>query len=297
MLEATGDTMRDRTLIYLHIPKTGGSTMNHILDWNYERVMTLSVHRRIPELIALPDDAKRRLQCIKGTVFYGIHRYLPQDVVYITLMRHPVERVISHYFYQFDRKRRLGEPVPDWTLEEFIEHAPFQPTYQLRVLAGGDDIDTILHGPLPADALERARRNLATHFAVAGVLEHYDATLLLLQRLFGWPRVFYARQNVNRKRRPRAAFSPETLAYVERACAEEIALYEDVRQQLEAQIAAQGAGFQADLERLRRANRRFERFYHLAAPLRGTPAWGAAKEVIRRVNRFRQGTPSAERER
>ena len=25
----------ERTLIYVHIPKAGGSTMNHILDWNY----------------------------------------------------------------------------------------------------------------------------------------------------------------------------------------------------------------------------------------------------------------------
>ncbi len=72
-------TIQNKTLIFLHISKAGGSTLHHILDWNYEHTHTISVYKQIPPLIALPDAEKRQIQCLKGMVFYGIHQYLPQD--------------------------------------------------------------------------------------------------------------------------------------------------------------------------------------------------------------------------
>ena len=278
-------TQPNPTLIFLHIPKAGGSTLYHVLDWNYDHPYTITVYKQIPPLIALPDAEKRQIQCLKGMVFYGIHRYLPQDCTYITIMRDPVERVISHYFYSFSRKRRLGEVIQEIDPVEALQREPFHVTYQLRLLLGGDNIDSVLHDPLPDNAVDIAKQNLARHFAVVGVLDHYDAALLLMKRAFGWSRAFYARQNVGKERDPRSEIPAPLLDRLTEACAPEIELYRYVKQQTEALIAQQDAGFRAELAQLKQANARFERFYRLTAPIRGTPIWGLARRTLRIINR------------
>lgn len=278
-------TANDTTVIFLHMAKAGGMSLHPILDWNYDHPHSILRYEQIPPLLALPDAEKRRIDCLKGQVFYGIHQYFPQPCTYFTILRHPVDRVVSQYYYNFERKRRLGEPLPDWTIEDFLQVAPFHAAYQLRLVVGGSDIDAILNDPLPEDALEIARRNLDQHFCVVGVTDYYDETLMLLKRALGWSRIYYARQNVTRSRQPLSAIPPQTLAAVERACAPEIALYEHVKQQVEALLAQQGDDFRRELEALRRANRRFERLYNLARPVQQTVVWNWSKRLLRAVTR------------
>lgn len=273
-----------KTLIFLHISKAGGSTLNHILDWNYDRTRTITVYKQIPPLIALPDEEKRQIQCLKGMVFYGIHHYLPQECEYITILRHPIDRVISHYYHLFARKRRLGEPIHDMSLEDVLELEPFWTTYQLRLLVGGSTIESVLHDPLPEHALEIAQQNLARHFVMAGVLDYYDETLLLMKHTCGWTRAFYARQNIGQRRAPRGDISAATRRRLEQDCALEMQLYQYVKQQTETLIAQQGPGFQTELTKLRQANTRFERLYRVAEPLRNTPLWGWARRLARGIN-------------
>ena len=280
------ETDQEKTLIFLHIPKAGGSTLHHVLDWNYDRTYTVNVYKQISELIALPDEEKRQIQCLKGMVFYGIHKYLPQECTYVTIMREPVERMISHYYYLFARKRRLGETITETDPVKVLQQLPFYPTYQLRLLLGGDDIESVLHSPLPPNAVQIARQNIDRDFAVAGVLEHYDETLLMMKRQFGWPRAYYARQNVSEDDRPNGEeINDEFVRLVKEMCAPEVELYRFVRQQTAALIVRQDASFDAELKQLRRANARFERFYRLAAPFRRTPMWTLAKRSVRLLNR------------
>ncbi|MBN1203117.1 MAG: sulfotransferase family 2 domain-containing protein [Anaerolineae bacterium] len=274
-------TPQHQTVIFLHMPKAGGSTMNHIMDWNYNRVHSISHYRDIPPFIAWPDDRKRQLDALKGQLFYGIHQYLPQPCTYITILRNPVDRVISQNYYNRVRKKRLGEPAHDMTVQELVEIEPFHPTYQLRLLVGGENIERVLHDPLPENAVAIAKQHLDAHFTFAGVLDTYDAALLLLKGALGWSRTFYARQNVNRARVPREAIDPDTIAWLRDQCAPEIELYEYVKQQVEAQIAAQGEDFQRDLARLRRTNAWFERVWHLARPVHGTPLWSLVRRTAR----------------
>ena len=41
-------TQPNPTLIFLHIPKAGGSTLYHVLDWNYDHPYTITVYKQIP---------------------------------------------------------------------------------------------------------------------------------------------------------------------------------------------------------------------------------------------------------
>jgi hypothetical protein len=275
--------MPDKTVIFLHMPKAGGTTLNTIIDWNYEHVHFIAQYDQLPPLLALPDEKKRQIDCLKGHVYYGIHRVFPQDCTYITLLRHPVDRVVSQYYYNFERKRRLGEPIPDWSIEEFLDVAPFHASYQLRLLVGGDNIDAILNDPLPENAVEIAQENLTRDFVVAGVMDYYDETLLLMKHALGWPRAFYARKNINPNREPTHRIAADTRRMLEDRCAAEIELYDTLKQQTEALLARQDAAFQRELVRLRRMNRVFGRVWNLTRPIHQTPIWEFSKRTLRGI--------------
>lgn len=77
-------------LVFCHIPKTGGRTVYDLLRANYRR----------PRYIKIA-DCPRAYEIIQSTahdVYFGPFGYkrVP-GCVYVTLMRHPVERVWSYY--------------------------------------------------------------------------------------------------------------------------------------------------------------------------------------------------------
>jgi hypothetical protein len=271
-------------VIYLHVPKTGGTTLSHILDWNYPRVHVINHYDQIPPFLALPDDEKRGYDCLRGQIFYGFHAYLPQPATYITMLRHPVKRFVSQYHYTMARRKRENMPDSDLTMEQFLESEPFQAHMQLSLLRGGTSIDDALKTPLGADTLAVAQAHVEAHFTLAGVLDYYDEMLVLMKRALGWSRAYYARRNTRTEAAPPLTDAQRRL--VEAACAPDLELYEWVKARMESTLARQGDDFHAELAALKRKNRLFGFAHAIAEPLHRTPIWntmrGAAKRVLRR---------------
>ena len=73
---------------------------------------------------------------------------------------------------------------------------------QTRLLSGVEEVGApvIGYGECPAEILEIAKENLAVHFAVVGITERFDETLILLKTALNWNSIFYSRANVTRNR-------------------------------------------------------------------------------------------------
>ena len=88
-------------LIFVHIPKTAGTTFAAILERNFRASRIVSVYPNFgittSELRALPDETRATMECVKGHFDYGIHRDLGRPFRYVTFLRHPVEQVRSRY--------------------------------------------------------------------------------------------------------------------------------------------------------------------------------------------------------
>jgi galactose-3-O-sulfotransferase len=271
-------------LIFLHIPKTGGSTLNPVLDWNYQdKSHMITRYTQIAPFINLSEKEKGQYRVLMGQIFFGIHQYIAQDCTYITMLRHPIKRLISQYHYINIRKEKLGESQSDMSIEQFLEIEAFQAYMQLNLIAGGDSLDEALRRPLPANALERAKINIEAHFPVVGIVNRYDESLLLMKQALGWKRAFYTRQNVNVGHPSFEDFSKATQRMIEQVCAPELALFEYAEKRLEMQLAEQDEAFWQELEQLKGANQRFSSFYRLAKPLRHTKLWFVLKKVARRL--------------
>ncbi len=57
------------------------------------------MHQSITQLKNMPEEKRNKIRCLKGHMPFGLHKYLLNSSVYLTVLREPIERVISHYYF------------------------------------------------------------------------------------------------------------------------------------------------------------------------------------------------------
>jgi hypothetical protein len=272
-------------LIYIHLPKTGGSTLRDLLHWNYnDQSYQISAFEKIPVLIQLSDSAKAQIQCLQGQIFYGIHQYFPtKDFSYTTILRHPVKRVVSQYHYISKRQEHIGQKPSNVSIDEFLDDEPFQAWTQVNLLAGGDTIDTALRRPVSEALLQQAIANIEKDFPVVGVVEKYDEGLLLMKRHYQWKRGYYKRKNENQGYIPIEGYPEATQKRIWQMCEPEIELYNYACRRLEQQLAQQPADFWDELKQMQQMSRRFSRMYDMLQPFQRTRLWSLFRKTARQI--------------
>jgi hypothetical protein len=192
------------TVIVLHITKTAGTTLARVAQQQYPAPGFLRSDYDFDafeaRLASMPDADKRAIDCLFGHMAFGLHRWLPRPAVYVTLLREPVDRVISHYYYALHATDHpLNRRVVDegMTLEDYLVSGILDELNdgQVRRLSGARD-EAIPYGSVPPELLDVAKRNLREHFAAVGLTERFDESLLVFSRALGWRNVHYVTLNV-----------------------------------------------------------------------------------------------------
>lgn len=188
-------------LIYLHIPKTAGTTMMAILKQNYGT----GFHRIDNEgkrlkWIKLPEDERAAVTCLTGHITYGIHEYIPGFFQYVTMLRDPVERILSLYYYVREKNHVLAPLLSQITLKEFVEKQVISDTNDgmVRFLAGKSEFGQIkpASGKMTIDDLETAMSNLTT-FTQIGFVETFNESLRKFTQEFNWNYNHYVSMLIN----------------------------------------------------------------------------------------------------
>ena len=224
-------------LIFLHIPKSAGTTLNRLIEWEYSLFEMYSVDPVFfrwsrARLWRLPKRRLQRFRVFKGHMPFGLHELLPQSATYITVMRGAVERVISAYYFMSNymlhpnywKFRREG-----WTLEDFVRRSPRE-NVQTKMIAGAD-----YDAPCTAETFLRAKENLQ-HFSVVGLTERFEESLALMKLRFGWKLDSYSSFNVTRRRPKKRELPQSTLDLIAERNRFDMELYECARKCFEETI-------------------------------------------------------------
>ena len=274
--EATATDRSVPTCIFLHIPKTGGVTIRHIVERNYrpedrhlvpvgsqdpelwtwgaglDRMPpngTGSLPPQIEELARLPDSQKRRLRMVYGHLAFGTHRLLPGPCTYLTMVREPIAQVLSHYYYILRHPRHwMYEEAVNLGLAGFVRvWVARWDNLQTRMISG----ELTSPDPCTEGTLELAKRNIDERFAAVGLTERFDETVLLWGWVLGWTKLTYVRRNVSKA--PRPPVPAEVIRLIEELNELDAELYRFVEQRFEEQLARYPS-MDADLARFRRRN-------------------------------------------
>lgn len=246
----------EQTLIYLHIPKCGGMTLNSILKSNYARERRFLINpsdiagARL-QLANMPKAEREQIDLLHGHLSFGWHKFLPQRAVYITIMRHPLERVVSHYNYVrfLDYPHYLRETVQrnKMSIAEYVSSGICDEVNngQVRLLAGVEDIiqkpygnSKLPYGTNNPELLEQALQNINEHFAIVGLQERFDETLLLLRAYLGVNKITYQPKNVSSHYYKKWQPSNEDIAVIRKYNQLDIALYKIMRERFEFALAS-----------------------------------------------------------
>ena len=196
--------MEDKLIIFMHIPKTGGTTLNHIFTKLYSRNELydhVPIEKMEEHFNQLTQQERETIKAISGHHFYGVHEFTDKPYIYFTMLREPVERVISLYYFLKDYPGYYKEKMKDMSFEEYIEWDPQAKNGQTLQICG-----THLHSEI---SIEKAKERL-NDFEVVGITEMFNESLSLLERRFGWSNIEYEKKNIT-KSRPKLQDIPEEI--------------------------------------------------------------------------------------
>lgn len=244
--------LRDTPLLCLvHIERCGGTTLQNVLQQNYPAYLSLPSFMRPhePGNVFTPDELRVLLrffpfvQAIGGhctRTFLGYENVTPRRLRYVTFLREPIQRYLSHYNHQ------IHAMAQSWTRESFLAERRFDNFMTVR-LAGREDLD-------------EAKRRLAEDFDFVGLSSRFDESLVLLRSALGWPEmcINYTRSNVatNKGYGQERADDDFRAAVAERNQLD-IALYQYAQELFEERIARASLDLLSEVARLEAGNRQF----------------------------------------
>ncbi|MEL6321794.1 MAG: sulfotransferase family 2 domain-containing protein, partial [Cyanobacteria bacterium J06626_14] len=183
-------------LIFLHLMKTGGTSLFRLLKPHYPRQHTFHYGskpgRTLHDFEQLPPDNRDQLKFIHGHLAFGFHHRLNQPCRYITMLRDPISRVISLYYFLYHNPQRyIPEHQRCETLHDFLELNYLDAdNYQTRQIAGPLS-EQFGFGKCNTTLLNVAKANLAECLSV-GITERFDESLLVLRHQLGLNQILYA---------------------------------------------------------------------------------------------------------
>lgn len=255
-------------LIFLHIPKSAGSTLRLIFRRQHKRDAYF-VDGHCPDLdIVKRELGSKNIRLCFGHMDFGLHDVIGQSAKYATIVRDPVERVISQYYYvKRQAKHHLHHQAfieNDYSLAEYVSRGLSTELNngQVRILIGAGgfhkDIYTkykIPFGKCEPWMLEEAKSNIEKHFVLCGLQEYFDESLILLKKEFQWKwDIGYVSQNITQRRKKASELDSNTLKIISETNSLDIELYDWVKANFLSRIEMEKPYIDKELGKLKWAN-------------------------------------------
>ena len=166
----------DLLICFMHIPKCAGTSVRRVFSVACGDVDSVfdcywaQPGRTIEDLLWMRTSAREALKVIYGHFFFGTHRILQRPGAYMTILRSPLDRVVSQYNYDVSNRADVVVDKTDGSilgLSSAMETGDFQyNNLMCRMISG-------LGPSLSSDdeLVSTALTNVKSSFAFVGFLE------------------------------------------------------------------------------------------------------------------------------
>lgn len=250
--------MRPDHLLFMHIPKTAGSTVHSMLGLQFpkRRQLIRNMVQHTAALENLSAAQREELRLVRGHFPHGLHHFFTGSTEYTTLLREPVDRCISHYYYLKGKRDALPQDDPRsirHSLAELCSNGEFLfvDNLQVRYLSGNAAAP---FGQVNETMFRDALKNLEA-FPVIGIQREFDAYMLLLADRYRFRFPYYRRQRVNAERPSLQEVDEATRTAVATLNRWDGLLYDAAAARVQQLIAEKGEDFRSRLQRYRKRNR------------------------------------------
>jgi len=201
--------IRDPLYVLVHLPKSAGTTLKKNLANSYTKEERLPVINNWDSTVeereerheffrTMPQEQKDKLKFLFGmSVWYGLRDCFPnRDVRFITVMREPFERAVSHYRFNVMRNGQKRPMIVVWS--DDIEDEMIGKNGDI---IGFDDwLKKVIEYPNYIHRyLERLGFTSPEQFYFIGLVENSKNDFAYLYHLFGTRR-FFADMNITDKK-------------------------------------------------------------------------------------------------
>lgn len=246
----------DNQLFFLHIPKTAGTTLTYILERHFDRKEICPFYYP-RELLGVSPEVFDLYRYFRGHLHFEVMRkLLRRTPIFITMLRDPVDRFISHYVYWQQNPEVIGggehniEKLRQMSLAEFAAAADFglnisSRNQQARLIATTLEAETLetwydcFRKSIRTQSLDiELGKTRLNEFAVVGLTERFQDSLFLLTYTFGWEPVTDVQNlNVTPNKPKRHEVTPEIRERIAELNALDMELYRHAQQLFATRLA------------------------------------------------------------
>jgi len=273
--------MRRGIIFHLHIPKNAGTTLSRMLKirllltnpariLHHDRVLgyytirrgTGSDELRLERISSLGRRVAAQVRFFEAHCGFGVADRLPGPSITVTMLRDPVDRTLS----VFDFRVQQGRLDPSTPLRDWLTREPDMPVWhvdngQLRYLAGqrGALVDAPV-GRCTRAMLDEACARVGRDDVIAGLVERFDETTLVLEHALGLGPLRWARSNQTAQRTRARDLDPRDRDFLAERLELDRALVEHARAVHDRRLADVLSSDSGGLERVRAQSRSYSRW-------------------------------------
>ena len=257
---------------FVHIPKTGGTTIKFIL-----RNSTYGKHCDLQPLVSRGVFSAKDFRFTKKAFFFGLHTiaghslrssagHFPRSLHYFTMVRDPLQRCLSHYQHIKRARQRKGKNI---SFETFMVNEDITDC-QVRRIAGEPNV-------------EKAVEELTGSYFFVGLTERFAESMLILQKLTPSPLTLdYRRLHVTKDNTAKQEVlnDPALFQLLHEGNQLDLALYAFVRDELYPSLLKRAGLEEQDVDE--------KQFYTAAYPFRYKITRAYNQAIYRNLNKLRR---------
>ena len=225
--------MKDKPLFFLHIPRTAGTTVDHILMKKFPTESILKCYKldEYKNNRFSNEESMVKIKYITGHLLltkYNPPMFYDHEVNVFTFLRNPISRLISEYiFYKTWPNQHLYRYIND---NNISFKAYIQSSDKILKYRGKNFMTRSISGigfeynKASLSALAVAKRNLDKNFFFFGITEKFTESILLLSKKIGIDIDFYEEHNKLNKK-TKEEITDEDISMAQELNQTDIALY------------------------------------------------------------------------